>query len=98
GIASAESASNAVCGSSMIPMLTLGIPGDDVTALLMGAFLIHGLTPGPTIFYEHTDIIYAVFAGFLLVDLFLLVIGRYGFRFWMMVASVKTYFIFPSVF
>lgn len=98
GIASAESAGNAVCGSSMIPMLTLGIPGDDVTALLMGAFLIHGLTPGPTIFYEHTNIVYAIFAGFLLVDLFLLIIGRYGLRFWMMVASVKTYFIFPCVF
>src|SRR5699024_6948867 len=63
-IAAAESANNAVCGSSLIPMLTLGIPGDDVAALLMGAFLIHGLTPGPMIFFEHTEIIYAIFAGF----------------------------------
>ena len=98
GVAAAESANNAVCGSSMIPMLTLSIPGDDVTALLMGAFLIHGITPGPTIFYEHTNVIYAIFAGFLMVDLFLLVIARIGFRFWMKVASVKTYFIFPCVF
>ena len=54
GIAAAESANNAVCGSSLIPMLTLSIPGDDVAALLMGAFLIHGLTPGPMIFFEKT--------------------------------------------
>jgi putative tricarboxylic transport membrane protein len=97
GIAAAESSNNAVCGSSMIPMLTLSIPGDDVTALLMGAFLIHGITPGPTIFYEHTDVIYAIFAGFLLVDLFLLVIARFGFPLWMRVASVPPYFIFPCV-
>lgn len=97
GIAAAESANNAVCGSSMIPMLTLSIPGDDVTALLMGAFLIHGITPGPTIFYEHTDVIYAIFAGFLITDLFLLVIARAGFKFWTRVASVQRYYIFPCV-
>lgn len=97
GIAAAESANNAVCGSSMIPMLTLSIPGDDVTALLMGAFLIHGITPGPTIFYEHTDVVYAIFAGFLLTDLFLLVIAQAGFRFWTKVASVKPFYIFPCV-
>lgn len=97
GIAAAESANNAVCGSSMIPMLTLSIPGDDVTALLMGAFLIHGLTPGPTIFYEHTEIIYGIFAGFLVTDLFLLVIARAGFKFWTRVASVHRSYIFPCV-
>lgn len=97
GIAAAESANNAVCGSSMIPMLTLSIPGDDVTALLMGAFLIHGITPGPTIFYEHTNVIYAIFAGFLITDLFLLVIARAGFKFWTSVASVQRYYIFPCV-
>ena len=97
GIAAAESANNAVCGSSMIPMLTLSIPGDDVTALLMGAFLIHGITPGPTIFFEHTDVIYGIFAGFLLTDLFLLLIARAGFKFWTRVASVQRYYIFPCV-
>ncbi|MEM5527929.1 tripartite tricarboxylate transporter permease [Gammaproteobacteria bacterium AS21] len=97
GIAAAESANNAVCGSSLIPMLTLSIPGDDVAALLMGAFLIHGLTPGPMIFFEHTSTIYAIFAGFLLTDLFLLVIARSGFRFFTKVASLKRYFIFPCV-
>lgn len=97
GIAAAESANNAVCGSSMIPMLTLSIPGDDVTALLMGAFLIHGITPGPTIFYEHTDVIYAIFAGFLITDLFLLFIARAGFKFWIKVSSVRRCYIFPCV-
>lgn len=97
GIAAAESANNAVCGSSMIPMLTLSIPGDDVAALLMGAFLIHGLTPGPMIFFDNAPTIYAIFAGFLLTDLFLLVMARAGFRMWIRVASLKRYFIFPCV-
>ncbi len=97
GIAAAESANNAVCGASMIPMLTLSIPGDDVAALLMGAFLIQGITPGPTIFYEHTEVIYAIFAGFLITDFFLLFIARGGFKLWTKVASVPRYFIFPCV-
>lgn len=97
GIAAAESANNAVCGSSMIPMLTLSIPGDDVAALLMGAFLIHGLTPGPMIFFENADVIYAIFAGFLLTDFFLLFIARSGFGLWIKVASLRRYFIFPCV-
>lgn len=97
GIAAAESANNAVCGSSMIPMLTLSIPGDDVAALLMGAFLIHGITPGPTIFYEHTTVIYGIFAGFLITDLFLLLIARTGFKAWAKVASLPRFYIFPCV-
>ncbi|CAG36973.1 tripartite tricarboxylate transporter permease [Desulfotalea psychrophila] len=97
GIAAAESANNAVCGATMIPMLTLGIPGDDVAALLMGAFLIQGITPGPTIFFEHTSVIYSIFAGFLITDLFLLVIAKSGFRFWTRVASVPRSYIFPCV-
>ncbi|BHH86164.1 tripartite tricarboxylate transporter permease [Desulforhopalus sp. 52FAK] len=97
GIAAAESANNAVCAAAMIPMLTLSIPGDDVTALLFGAFLIQGITPGPTIFFEHTQVIYGIFAGFLLTDLVLLVLARIGFKFWTKVASVPRYFIFPCV-
>ncbi|MGY0215934.1 tripartite tricarboxylate transporter permease [Endozoicomonadaceae bacterium StTr2] len=97
GIAAAESANNAVCGSSLIPMLTLSIPGDDVAALLMGAFLIHGLTPGPLIFFEHTETIYAIFAGFLITDLFLLGIAKSGFSFFVKVASLRRYYIFPCV-
>lgn len=97
GIAAAESANNAVCGSSMIPMLTLSIPGDDVAALLMGAFLIHGLTPGPMIFTENPQTIYAIFVGFLLTDFFLLGIAKSGFSFFVKVASLRRYFIFPCV-
>jgi len=97
GLAAAESANNAVCGAAMIPMLTLSIPGDDVTALLFGAFLIHGITPGPTIFFEHTQLIYGIFAGFLVTDLFLLVFARFGFKFWIKAASLPVHYLLPCV-
>ncbi|GAF85406.1 unnamed protein product, partial [marine sediment metagenome] len=53
GVAASEAANNGVVGASMIPLLTLGIPGDLPTAILLGAFLLHGLIPGPMLFQEH---------------------------------------------
>lgn len=73
GVAAAESANNAVCGGALIPMLTLGIPGDDVTAILMSALMLHGINSGPTVFTEHRAFIFGVF-GMLLVSIFMLLI------------------------
>jgi putative tricarboxylic transport membrane protein len=67
GIAAPEAANNAVAGGAMIPLLTLGIPGDTVTAILLGAFTIQGFSPGPLFFIENTDLIYAIFLVFLVV-------------------------------
>ena len=52
GVAGAEAANNAVCGANMIPLLSLGVPGDTGAALLMSAFIVQGLTPGPLVFQE----------------------------------------------
>ena len=65
GIAAPEAANNAVAGGAMIPLLTLGIPGDTVTAILLGAFTIQGFSPGPLFFFQHADLIYAIFLVFL---------------------------------
>jgi putative tricarboxylic transport membrane protein len=75
GVAGAEGANNAVCGSALIPLMTLGIPGDAVTAIILGAFIIRGLRPGPSLFSEHGDIAYTIFAGFLVASVMTLVIG-----------------------
>lgn len=66
GVAAPEAANNAVAGGAMIPLLTLGIPGDTVTAILLGAFTIQGLSPGPLFFFQETDLIYAIFLIFLM--------------------------------
>jgi putative tricarboxylic transport membrane protein len=97
GIAAAEASNNAVCGATMIPMLTLSIPGDDVTAILMGAFLIQGITPGPTIFYEHTRIIYGIYGGLLLCNLFNFIIARIGFPLWIRLANSPKHLVFSFV-
>ncbi|MCF0127467.1 MAG: tripartite tricarboxylate transporter permease [Pseudobutyrivibrio sp.] len=75
GIAAAESSNNAVVGSAMIPLLTLGIPGDGVTALLLGAFVLHGITPGPTMFSKQGVMAYTIILGCLLANLLLYPIG-----------------------
>ena len=66
GVAAPESANNAVSGPSMIPLLTLGIPGSTVAAILVGVFMIHGIKFGPTIFTESRNIVFGMFAAGLL--------------------------------
>lgn len=81
GVAAPESANNGSTGGAMIPMLTLGVPGDAVTAVLLGALTIHGFQPGPLLFRDNPEIIYPVFAGMILCQIFLLVIGLMGARY-----------------
>jgi len=68
GVAAPEAANNAVAGGAMIPLLTLGIPGDTVTAILLGAFTIQGFSPGPLFFFQETNLIYAIFLIFLVAN------------------------------
>lgn len=75
GIAAAEASNNAVVGSAMIPLLTLGIPGDGVTALLLGAFVLHGITPGPTMFTKQGVMAYTIILGCLIANILLFPIG-----------------------
>jgi len=75
GIAAPEAGNNAVCGGALIPMLTLGVPGSIPVAILMGAFLIQGLIPGPLIFIEHGPVVYGIFASLFISNFFLLAIG-----------------------
>lgn len=76
GVAASESANNGACGATMIPMLTLGVPGDGATAILMGAFMVHGMIPGPTLFKENGNILYAIMFGLIVINIFMYIIGR----------------------
>jgi len=75
GVASPEAANNAVTGGAMIPMMTLGIPGDTVTAVLMSALIIQGLQPGPFLFRDHMDVVYPIFSAMILSNLIMLLMG-----------------------
>jgi len=96
GIAAIESANNAVIGSGLIPLLTLGIPGSATAALIVGAFLIHGITPGPFVFHDNAQLVYGLFASLMLANLFNLVIGNIGLRFFALFLAVPRRIILAS--
>lgn len=97
GVAGSEAANNAVTGGSLIPMLTLGIPGESVTAVLMGGLIIQGLQPGPELFSRYADMTYTFFAGFVLVQFFMLGIGLIGCRGFAQISRLSDSILIPSV-
>ena len=78
GLIAAESANNAVTGSAMVPTLALGVPGDPVTAVMLGTFIVHGVTPGPRLFSENLDIVYAIFFILVAVNIVMFFVGALG--------------------
>lgn len=80
GIVASESSNNALIGGALIPMLTLGIPGEAATAVLMGGLMIQGIRPGPTLFTDQGAIIYGIFIAFFVANLFMLLFQSLGIR------------------
>ncbi len=97
GVAAAEAGNNAVAGANLIPLLTLGIPGDVGAALLLGAFMIQGLHPGPLLFKENLDIIYAIFMTLLFANMVNFVAAKLYIKVAYKVALVPAKYIFPSI-
>jgi putative tricarboxylic transport membrane protein len=75
GIAAPEAANNTVACTALVPMLSLGIPGSNSSAVLLGGFLIHGLAPGPLLFVNHPEVISGLYAGLLAANVAMVVIG-----------------------
>ena len=78
GVAAAESADNAVVPASFVPLFALGIPGSVIAAILIGAFIIQGVTPGPLMFIEQAELMQGIYASMLAASLILLFIGYFG--------------------
>ena len=97
GIAAAEASSNSVAGSALIPLLTLGIPGDGVTALLLGAFVLHGVQPGPMMFANHGATAYAIMIGKLVTAFMLIVIGLVFTRLVARIIRVRYSYLTPII-
>ena len=99
GVAAAEAANSGSVGGAMVPLLTLGIPGSATTAVLVGAMMIHKLTPGPQLFLNSPDLMYGLFAAMLLANLVLLVVGLAGSRLWIRVTDIPkpVLFVFISL-
>ena len=98
GVAAAESANNAVCGGALIPMLALGIPGDVVTAIMLGAFVAQGIKPGPMLFTQNINSVYMIYTGLVLSTLVLLIIGFLSIPTIVKIVRVRKSLLFPCVF
>ena len=97
GIVASETSNNAVEGGSLIPMLTLGIPGSNATALLMSAFAIFGLSPGPMLFSQKMDVVYSVYVLMLIAAFFMLVIVLSLLPVFVRLLSVPKYYLYPVI-
>ena len=97
GVAAAESGNNAVTSATFVPLLTLGIPGDVITAIMLGAFLVHGLIPGPLLFEQQGDFIAAFFIMMVLATFLHLVIARAGMAAFVQTTRLSNQLLFPIV-
>lgn len=97
GIAAAEAANNAVTGATLIPLLTLGIPGDGTVAIMLSALMINGLNPGLSLFTTDGDIMYAIMLGLILVNLFMLLQGKLLTRLFAKVVSIPQEILTPII-
>ncbi|WP_336037208.1 tripartite tricarboxylate transporter permease [Halobacterium yunchengense] len=97
GVAAAESGNNASTGGALVPTLVLGIPGDSVTAILIGALLVHGIRPGPGLFEDETGLVFSIFIGFFLVYVVILVAGLLGTHLWVRVINFPAQYLWPVI-
>jgi putative tricarboxylic transport membrane protein len=97
GVAAAESANNATTGTTLIPMMTLGIPGDTVTAIMLGALIVHGMTPGPRLFIEHPVFAYSIIFAMFILNILMLIQGKLAIRVFSRISDVNLAMLFPVV-
>ena len=97
GLIAPECACNAAIGGSFIPMMTLGIPGDSVTAVLIGALIIHGIRPGPMLMREQPEFFWFVVGTLILANIFLYIFGMTGIRMFSKIVEIPKAIIIPII-
>jgi putative tricarboxylic transport membrane protein len=97
GLAAAEAGNNGVTGGSLVPLLTLGVPGDAVSAVLLGALIVQGLTPGPLLFSQNPEVVYGIFSSMLIANLLMLIIALVGIRFFCRIIEVPKIILIPMI-
>ncbi|PAV28396.1 transporter [Virgibacillus profundi] len=97
GVAGPEAANNAYCGSALIPLFTLGIPGSAVMAILFGAFVMHGLTPGPLLFQNEPNVVWGVIASMFIGNFLLVLMNVPLAGVWAKITTVPFKLLFPII-
>jgi len=88
GVAAPETANNAAAAGTMVPLLTLGIPGNAFTAVMTGAFIIHGIRPGPMMMIQEPDLVNSIFAGMFFSNILIILAGIIGIKFLVKVLNI----------
>lgn len=97
GVAAAETADNAVVPASLIPLFALGLPGSVSAAIIIAAFTVHGVTPGPRMFEEHGRLMYGIYGAMIVASLLMLVVGRVGLTVFAKLTRIPATVIIPCV-
>ncbi|MDO5116231.1 MAG: tripartite tricarboxylate transporter permease [Synergistaceae bacterium] len=97
GIIASESANNATIAGALIPMLTMGIPGDAVTAVLIGALMIQGLQPGPLLFAAHGEFVYSAFAACFIGNIVMFVMMLFAIKVFIKALSIPKIYLLPLI-
>ncbi len=98
GVVATETSNNASIGGAMVPLLTLGIPGDMATAMLLGGLMIHGLVPGPLLFKEEPVFVYGIFAAMIIANFVMLFEEFFGLRAFVTMLRTPKHILLPIIF
>lgn len=97
GIVATETANNATVGGALIPLLTLGIPGDVGTALMLGGLMIHGIVPGPLLMQTNASLVYTIFAALIFATILMVILEYAGMRVFTRLLTMPKYYIMPAI-
>lgn len=97
GVVASESANNGVIGGALLPLTTLGIPGDTVTAVLLGGLVIHGIHPGPELFTKNADIMIGIFTIIPIGTLFMFLIQIFGIKYFVRALTTPINYLLPAL-
>ena len=97
GIIASETSNNASIAGAMVTLIALGIPGDGVTAMMLGGFMIHGIQPGPLLFQTNGPLVYSLFVALFVANIVMLILEYYGIRHFTKVLKVPKFYLFPVI-
>ena len=97
GVVASESGNNSSLGGAIIPLIAFGLPGDSLTAILLGALMIHGVKPGPLLMQTKPELVGAIFAALIVGSILMLLIQMFGIKLLVKIAVIPKYLLIPSV-
>lgn len=97
GLVASESSNNATTGGALVPLLTLGIPGDNTTAILLAGFMVHGITPGPMLFESQGILVYGIFTALVISNIFMVLVLFGGMKRIVSILSVPKHILLPII-